>query len=434
MLNLFKKFQPITTQLIFLAVAVGQLVRFQVFSGAKIGLTVVDVVTILLTLGLLIVGVRRGQLGYWFKELWQHPVWRWFGIFLLFALLSLVLQFGRYPHHDLLVAFSYWGRLTLIYGLAALLQVAGFLGNREQITKQFLFWAGVLLFVGYLQLIFIGNFDFMARFGWDPHVGRMLSTFFDPNYFGAFLVLVMAVLASRFRRGDRQVGSTILFILAWLGLYLTYSRSAWITGAIAVPLALWPKSWRWSLVVLVLFIALAFLPGRLGSRFQFGATIFSKGVLSSQIKGKNTTVNDIASQGADASGAARILTFRNGLKLVSGNVLTGVGYNAYGYALVKNGLATEASLGSRSGYFSDSSLLNILVTTGVIGLIIYLTAFSRVLAGLYQGWRSGSSLSTALFGFTIAWLLGSFFNNTLLYVFILLPWLILWGANETRSG
>lgn len=427
------RFRPILLSVLFFAVAVGQLVRLEVFPGTSIGLTVVDAASVVATLGLLIWGGVTRQLALWARAVWGEKVWRWAFIFILFALLTLAIQAWRYPIKEVVIAFSYWGRLGVIFVLAALLRFSGLLSSKPVVIKHFLFWSGVLLLIGYVQLIFVGNFAFMARFGWDPHVGRMLSSFFDPNFFGVFLVLLMSVITGLLFRGPKRGWLIFFFFIAWIGLYLTYSRSAWITGAIAVPLAFWPRSWKLGLVVLALFVALAFLPGRLGSRFQFGTTIFSKGVLSSQLKGKKSSVDEVANQGADASGAARLLSFRKGWQLVKTNPITGVGYNAYGYALVNAGLATPDSLGTRSGYFSDSSLLNILVTTGVIGLGLYLTFYYLVLKQLLKSWRRAELLGTALFGFTIAWILGSFFNNTLLYVFILLPWFILWGAHDSEA-
>ncbi|MGA1047546.1 MAG: hypothetical protein ACO3UU_06025, partial [Minisyncoccia bacterium] len=55
----------------------------------------------------------------------------------------------------------------------------------------------ILSILGFIQLILFPDFSFMAQYGWDPHQGRLLSTWYDPNFLGGFLGLAAIIILSR---------------------------------------------------------------------------------------------------------------------------------------------------------------------------------------------------------------------------------------------
>src|SRR5690606_10701527 len=58
-----------------------------------------------------------------------------------------------------------------------------------------LVWVGMAVVIaGFLQLYVLPDIGILTAFGWDPHVGRLLSTFLDPNYLGGFLAILLAIL------------------------------------------------------------------------------------------------------------------------------------------------------------------------------------------------------------------------------------------------
>ena len=86
-------------------------------------------------------------------------------------------------------------------------------------------------------------FGFVGYSGLSPAIaeaalmyGRVRGTFKDPNVYGPFLVPVtIASLAwLETTSGVRRLGAGVFFLLAVLGLLLSYSRGAWIDLAIAM--------------------------------------------------------------------------------------------------------------------------------------------------------------------------------------------------------
>lgn len=415
--------------LLLAGVAAGQLFRIPLFVISSASITLLDVAvgaSLLLALAAI---TKERHLGVAWRRVWGSWTWRFFYLFITWALVALLLRFQTYTSSELLLAFSYWLRLFATVTLGALLWAGGLVRGTAFLRRAFWMAGTFLVVVGYLQLIFIPDFSFMAQYGWDPHIGRMLSTFFDPNFFGAMLALLLA-LAGQAWATSASSGKKwlwlLLGLLVWAALYFTFSRSAWLTGAIALPLALWRFNYKAALITLAVFVTVTLIPSRLSERFQAG--FVNRGALTGQKVSGNVNQNGGTT---DLSTAARILSFKKGVALWQESPLTGVGYNAYGPASVRSGLAERAVLESLAGGSSDSSLITILATTGAVGLFLFLAFLGSALRLLYRRWRSGlpDDMGVALFGFTIAWIAGSFFNNTLLYIFLLVPWLLLLGAN-----
>ncbi len=422
-------FQKMVLGLIFAAVALGQLIRLQIFLGTTSALNSIDLVIVFVTIVFGFLSWRRRGLADLTRSVKKVWFWRAIFLFLLWALISLGLNASHLSGREGFVAFSYWLRLFLLISSIYLLWLSQVIGSKDKIVKLFIYTSMFVVFLGYLQLILVPNFSFMSKFGWDPHVGRMLSTFFDPNFLGAFLVLSLSIVANQLvqEKGSNRIVLWLFFFLAWLALYLTFSRSAWVTGAIALSLAVWPRSWKTGLLVLAIFIIVALIPNRLSSRFLLSGSLLNNQAINS--KGlNNSSVGVEGLVGSqDLSAAARLVSIKKGLTLAKQHWLIGVGYNNYGSALLKAGLTTDQFASSHAGNGSDSSLVNIFATTGVIGLSLFLIFFLGSLKWLYRLWRQGKDnlLGASMFGFSLAWLAGSFLDNTLPYVFILLPWLLL---------
>lgn len=406
--------------LLFASVAAGQASRINVSSSPRITLLLIDVCSIVITLTAFVYLIFWKKLIEYCKTIWSSLPWRILVIFLIWALFSLMLNFHNYTTGQFLNAFSYWARLVMIFFVPSLF-FYGFKKDqfdKKTILENFIIWALVILVFGYLQLIFLPDFSFMASLGWDPHQGRMLSTFFDPNYLGTFLVLVSSILLGLGIGTTNQKYKKVLvgfFILSWFALYFTYSRSAWAQGAIALPLVAYKKNWKLALGILTIFVIMVFVPTRLGNRIAQSGSI---------LQSQNVTAKNQANY--DPSAAARGESLRRGLKLAQKNWLFGVGYNAYGTALTKSGLSKDTTLTGMSSQGSDSSLINIFATTGIVGLTLFLLFFASLGQILFLKFKENKNwLAWSLFSFLAAWIAGSFFNNTLLYVLILLPFLVL---------
>lgn len=411
-----KLLTTIFISLLFASVAAGQALRINILDSPRVTLLPVDIFCILFLIGVVAYLLIEKRLIRSLKIIWSNSVWRLLVFFMVWAVISLVLNAHNYQLPQVLIAFSYWVRLLLVFLVAMVFYV---FSSKYKIwhnvtSNLFLIFSGVIILFGYLQLIFLPDFSFMASLGWDPHQGRMLSTFFDPNYLGAFIVLVSSMLLGVISKTPNKKLKIILigfFIVSWFALYFTYSRSAWAQGAIAFPIVMWRKDWKIALGILAIFIIMVFVPTRLGNRIAQSGSI---------VQPQNTSVQ--TNNNYDPSAAARGKSLIKGWNLAKHNWLIGVGYNAYDSALIRSGASGENVNSSLAGRGSDSSLLNIFATTGIIGLILFLSFLFALGLSLY---RQNNYVSFSLFGFMIAWILGSFLNNSILYVLILLPFLVL---------
>ena len=70
----------------------------------------------------------------------------------------------------------------------------------------------------------------------DPHIYRFVSTFFDPNFLAAFLVLPIIYLIYMITVGSKNekiVGWIILFVVS-RAFILTFSRSGYLTLGLSI--------------------------------------------------------------------------------------------------------------------------------------------------------------------------------------------------------
>ncbi len=110
--------------------------------------------------------------------------------FITFTFISLLLNIATIPSSDALISFFYFVRFVAYLSLFFIVQ--DFKKYQTKIFNLTALTAFILVILGFLQLKFFPDFDVlrMQEKGWDPHIGRMLSTWFDPNFLGGFFVFV----------------------------------------------------------------------------------------------------------------------------------------------------------------------------------------------------------------------------------------------------
>ena len=256
--------------------------------------------------------------------------------------------------------------------------------------------------LGLLQYIFIPDTRFLEKYGWDPHLYRVIGTFFDPGFLGAIFVLTLILIVilnwnkqNRLLIAKQQTlfiaKQQTLFIFAgiivYLALALTYSRASYLAYLAGMGTIAWfKKSPRFFLAVAAAGIITVFLlprPGGEGVRLERESTI-----------------------------KYRIINWKQSLTIVQKNPVFGVGFNAYRYAQRRYGFLDipEWQL-SHAGAGADSSLLFILATTGIVGFSAY----------LWLWWKILRSKNLIILASALALLVHSSFVNSLLY-----PWIMGW--------
>lgn len=295
-----------------------------------------------------------------------------------------------------LVALSaFWGAARFGWSLEALLFIVrvstyglffGVAARWSVLWRQrWLAWLGGLIAViGLLQLLIWPTIpiSMIATHGFDPHTGRLFALWFDPNVTAAILMLTaVATWGMIFKGITWRQPWLYLGLLQLLAILLTDSRSGWLALAVAFVYLISCLNRRW---LLLLGAALIILP-----------------IVSTSVAHRLAGLVAI-----DDTAVARLTSWRAGWSVIQESPILGVGYNYYRPAAVASGALNlhygQINLAANG---TDSTLLTIWATTGLIGLGLFLMA----VIGL--GWHRRDYVSrAALLGI----LVNSLFINSLL--------------------
>ncbi len=336
-------------------------------------------------------------------------------IFVAVAMLSLIQAFLFLKPAEVLMSSFYLVRFTeyaLLYLVTADLITTEKAGHR--LFAALCFSAVLIAIAGFIQLIIYPDLGRLEQYGWDPHINRLVSTWLDPNFVGglfAFIITILLSLTVYTKKWMHKIGLLIPAITLSVALFLTYSRSAYLalaTGIIIVGLL---KSRKLLLICIILFIMGIAVSPRAEERVNDLA-----GTISSIIF--NTAENP------DATARLRIQSWEQTLNLIAKRPFLGSGYNTLRYVNFNEGNVSDPQIHSASG--SDSSLLTILATTGIFGLIPFLWLNLKILA---LAWRTSKQkslggfargISFGLFAGLLALMADSLFVNSLLFPQILI--------------
>lgn len=278
---------------------------------------------------------------------------------ILTMVISLLVNIKNYSIYQLIISSLYLFRWVAYAGL--FFYFVDF-KNKKLIRNGLLVGVSVVAIFGLIQYLVMPDVSFLAATNWDNHYFRLVSSFLDPGFTGAILTLG---LFSSFNP------------LVFIALAFTYSRAAYLMYFTGFSLLAWYKKSLKLFVVstLVLLIAISMLPKTFGegTKLDREASVFAR------FESWNTAVN-----------------------LWKTSPIFGIGFDTYRYA-------TKTVDTSHAGAGSDSSLLNILATTGIVGLFAYLYLLLKL-------WRTGKTLFKVSL---VAIFINSWFNNGLLY-----PWIM----------
>jgi len=316
-------------------------------------------------------------------------------LFVLTGFFSLIISDLHLSINEFIISFLYLFRWVVYAGIFFV--VYDFDKKfKINISKLLLVTGSLVVGLGYLQYFFYSSLRNLYYLGWDEHMYRMFSVFLDPNFAGAFFVLFFLFLASIFIK-KRSVLIGLLLILTLGTIFLTFSRSALIMLAISSSL---------------LFIL---MNKKLWIAILLGLILLVLSVSSRYFNIENINLFRIVSS------EARLETAKKAIGIIKDHPVFGVGFNAYRYVKLGYGLKRD-NVGTISHADSgvDSSILFILVTTGVVGFLFYFIMWIRIL-------KTTSVLAVASI---IGVFIDSLFVNSLFYPFIMMWIWILLGLNE----
>ncbi len=326
----------------------------------------------------------------------------------------------RFPFKEMLVGFTLLGRFgmyVILAGMAFDLLDRDKTGSLKKILIGGMVLSMVLIAaLGFLQLKYFPSFLELGLYldGWDPHIGRLLSTWFDPNFIGGYLAFILPTtlaLSLYFKRHKRMKLAVLLGTIALFGLvalYLTFSRS----GYLALITALGIFTFFASRKMLVALIAILFLGFSISPRVQertLEAVDSAKGLIGLD-----------SQKPLDPTAKLRVYSWQFARGIIADYPVLGAGYGRYAFEINQRG---HGLLSDHSSGGSDSSLLTIWAQTGIFGLLSYLAiGFVASITAIRRIWKKDDFNSYLLLGLLSGFagmMVHSVFVNSLLYALMM---------------
>ncbi|MBI5613328.1 O-antigen ligase family protein, partial [Candidatus Gottesmanbacteria bacterium] len=323
-------------------------------------------------------------------------------IFFLVCLASLILNSTRFTFLQLGLSSLYLVRLTLY----ALLYFAVVKGKTDGYIWLYRLWISLvgIAGLGFVQYFLYPDLRNLYYLGWDPHYYRIVSTILDPNFCGVLFALGVFLSLYLYRSKKLKMflaGGGILF----LALLFTYSRASYL--AFFVGLIVWffgqEKRMLFGGILIALLGFILFLPRPGG-----------EGVKLERM----------------ASVVARVGNMTDALKVFRASPIFGVGFNTLRYIKL-----TDEDTGIESHAVSgfDMSILFILSTTGVVGLISYGYILFSLLKIMRNSEKSYSDMSRLIAVSILMIGVHGFSVNTYFYPLVLICLAVLVGAYEKKE-
>lgn len=305
---------------------------------------------------------------------------------------SWILAITMFGLADSITGFMYLLRF-ISYSAVFLVLTNYFKDNTKakvHILKSLIIVGVAVSIIGWVQYFLLPYFGAFTVWGWDDHLYRLIGTFLDPGYTGIILVFSLLIaLLMYIRDGKRMYLAIVLLFL--ISTLFTYSRGTYVGLITSLTLlTLFIGKFRYFLIIfLSIFLLVLMLPRPGGAGTELERTF---------------------------SIETRIRNYSETVTIFKSSPVFGIGFN--NMCIARNKLLNDTDTLSHSCSGSDSSLLLVLATTGVVGLTIFFEFLIKLISGTkknYYGLIFLVSL-TALFTHSI-------FSNSMFY-----PWVLGWMA------
>ncbi|HKB88214.1 MAG TPA: O-antigen ligase family protein [Patescibacteria group bacterium] len=313
-----------------------------------------------------------------------------FKLFLFFAAVSFIFSIFFFHQLEVLYGILYLVRLFAYcyFGVYVWNFVQSKKSNKELLLNSLLLISLTSAIFGWVQFFKFPDLKPFFAWGWDMHLFRLVGTFLDPTFLGLIIVFGLIITIHRFiATKDRNYLLATLFLI--ISLAFTYSRASYLAFLVGVSYLLYiHKKIKYLIYpVFVLGALILILPTSRNHSIEF---MRSFSVLS------------------------RFENYGSTFKLFLKSPVFGIGYDNLCLANQKYIGPQEFSSHACSG--SDSSILFVLATTGVVGLIIFVISLLKI-AKLSSKNSQFIILSTSF----ITLLVHSLFSNSMFY-----PWIMGW--------
>lgn len=340
---------------------------------------------------------------------------RVFGSFLIFiaaAIISLIWNTPSLSASSFTISFAYLIRFVIY---VSIIFSVGFLRKDfvSSMSPKLVISGMVFVIFGYIQYFYYKDLRNLYYAGWDEHLGRLFSTFFDPNFAGAYIVLIFLLSIIHFYISYQKKQPSILFLISSIiclpAIYLTYSRSAFLMLQVALLAFLYiQKQLKFVLPIAIIMFCLLL--------------IFS----NFKVEGLNPL--------RIASSEARIKSIGVAVSIIQKNPIFGVGFNAYRYAQIRYGYRSEEKTKiSNADAGTDNSFLFVFATTGIIGFIAFVNFLKETSVALYKNLEDRKPEAITAIVSIIGLLINSLFINSLFYPLIMTWIFILAGITVSKK-
>jgi O-antigen ligase len=318
-------------------------------------------------------------------------------LFTISAISSSIFALTNFKISEVLISSLFIVRLSAYFLLSVVVATIIKKAEVENWLKLLTAIAVVFTLLGFFQFVFFKDLSFLEQYGWDPHVSRLVSTTLDPNYTGGLLVIFSTISISFFLY-KKKIFYLFLTAIFTVALFLTFSRSSYLSYLTAMSLIGIIKSPK---IIIIAFFLFLF-------SFIFFASVRERIIGAFLI---------------DKTANARIESWQKAIVIFRERPVFGVGFNAYRYAQAQHGFVmTDTGGGGHSGAGVDSTFLLVAATTGLVGFSLYIGWLATIFNQLKKNYKK-SPINLAVFASFFAILVHTQFVNSLFYPQIML---ILW--------
>lgn len=322
------------------------------------------------------------------KNYKRPDVFKHFNNFLIIAGFTFIISIFIFQIKQVYYGLFYLIRLGAYFYF--LIYVLNFINqkstNRKLLLNSLLGVSAVSAIFGWIQFFMIPDIKPFFTWGWDEHLFRLVGTFLDPTFLGLIIVFGLIITIHQYMIiKDRNYLFITLFLL--ISLAFTYSRASYLAFIAGVGYLLYSgKKFVYILYSILILVGLIFiLPTSKNHSIAFFRLF---------------------------SAISRVENYKEALTVYKTSPLFGVGLN--NMCLARNKYIGFESFSSHACSGSDSSLLLILATTGVVGLMSFITLIIKIGRSLQH-----NSYFLILISSFVSLLVHSLFSNSLFY-----PWIM----------
>jgi len=284
---------------------------------------------------------------FFIKKLRYPTVFNYFRNFLMLTIFSQIFFIARNGITNSIIGNLYLLRLTCY--TAMFIVIWNFcLENKKVIDRIFDYLIVVSFFIaifGWFQYLIYPDLRNLIFLGWDDHLFRIAGTLIDPTFTAILLVFGVILSLIKYQKTKRSIYA-LLLVPILLALYFTYSRSGYLSLIAGVLTYLFiKKKIKISFILIPLFLlGIIFLPRPSSEGVHLERTFSIK---------------------------AKVENYYETADIFLKNPIFGVGYNNLCWA--RNNYLNDLNINSHSCSGSDSGVLLLLATTGVVGFLIFVT-------------------------------------------------------------